>query len=162
MLKKILWFLLIALIIIQFFHPARNISKADQPNNIAKAHAIPADVNTILGKACMDCHSNNTRYLWYFNIQPVDWWLTKHINEGKQNLNFDEFNNKSPRYRFNHLGEVIEQVKKNEMPISSYTWIHKDAILTDQEKNALMNWAEGIRTEMKSQYPPDSLARKKQ
>jgi len=60
------------------------------------------------------------------------------------------------------LGEVIEQVKKNEMPISSYTWIHKDAILTDQEKNALMNWAEGIRTEMKSQYPPDSLARKKQ
>jgi hypothetical protein len=161
MIKKILWILLIALIIIQFFHPSRNISKAEHPNSIAKAHVIPADVKTILDKACMDCHSNNTRYLWYFKIQPLDWWLTKHINDGKKHFNFDEFNNRSPRYRFNHLEEVIDQVKKNEMPISSYTWIHKDAILTEQEKNTLINWAEGIRTEMKSKYPADSLMRKR-
>src|SRR5262245_33831528 len=121
MLKLILWVLLIALVVIQFFHPARNISKVDQPNSIAKTNTIPPDVKTILDKACMDCHSNNTRYLWYFHIQPVDWWLTNHINEGKRELNFDEFNNRSARYRFNKLGAAIEQVKKNEMPINSYT-----------------------------------------
>jgi hypothetical protein len=160
MFKKILWVLLIILIIIQFIHPARNISKGEQPNNIAKAYAVPADVKTILDKACMDCHSNNTRYLWYFKIQPVDWWLTHHINEGKGGLNLDEYTSKSLRYQYNKMEDVIEQLKNNEMPLNSYTWIHKDARLTDQEKNTLMNWAEGIRAELKAKYPEDSLKRK--
>jgi hypothetical protein len=160
MIKKILWVLLIILIIMQFIHPARNISKGEQPNNIAKAYAIPPDVKTVLDKACMDCHSNNTRYLWYFHLQPVDWWLTKHINEGKRELNFDEFANKSPRYQFNKMENLIDQVKKGEMPLKSYTWIHKDAILTDEEKKAITSWAEGVRTELRAKYPEDSLKRK--
>ena len=160
MFKKILWFLLIVLIVIQFIHPARNISKAEQPNNIATVYNVPADVKTILDKACMDCHSNNTRYRWYFHIQPLDWWLTNHINDGKRGLNFDEFTNKPLRFQYNKLGDVSEMIKKKEMPLDSYTWIHKDAILTDQEKSTITNWAEGIRTEMKAKYPEDSLKRK--
>ena len=148
------------LIIMQFIHPARNISKGEQPNNIAKTYAIPPDVKTVLDKACMDCHSNNTRYLWYFHLQPVDWWLTKHINEGKRELNFDVFANKSPRYQFNKMENLIDQVKKGEMPLKSYTWIHKDAILTDEEKKAITSWAEGVRTELRAKYPEDSLKRK--
>jgi len=160
MVKKILLVLLAILIIIQFIHPSRNISKVDQSNNITKAYTVPPDVKTILDKACMDCHSNNTRYLWYFKTQPVDWWLTKHINEGKRGLNFDEYANKSLRYQYNKLGDVTEMVKKGEMPLNSYTWIHKDAILTDQEKKTLINWSEGIRNEMKAKYPADSLKKR--
>jgi hypothetical protein len=160
MIKRILLFLLVILVVIQFIHPAKNISNGDQPNNIAKAYNVPADVKIILDKACMDCHSNNTRYPWYSKIQPVDWWLTKHINEGKRGFNFDEYTNKSLRYQFNKMGDVTELVKKNDMPLDSYTWIHKDAILNDQEKTALINWSEGIRNEMKAKYPADSLKRK--
>ena len=46
------------------------------------------------------------------------------------------------------------------MPLNSYLWIHKDAILTEKEKNALINWADGITSEMKAKYPPDSLSEK--
>jgi hypothetical protein len=162
MFRKILWVLVIVLIIIQFIHPARNISKAEQPNSIAKSYNIPVDVKTILDKACVDCHSNNTRYLWYFKIQPVDWWLTHHITEGKRELNFDEYTNRSIRYQYNKLEEVEKQIKEGEMPLYSYTWIHKDAVLSEQEKSAVINWAEAIRSEIKAKYPPDSLARKKQ
>ena len=161
MFKKILLTLLIIFVLIQFIHPAKNKSTADQPYSIAKAHNIPADVQAVLDKACMDCHSNNTRYPWYSKIQPVDWWLTNHINDGKKGLNFDEFTNKSLRFQYNRLGDVIDLVKKNEMPLNSYTWIHKDAILTDAEKNSLINWSEAIRNEMKAKYPADSLIRKK-
>src|SRR6266542_16295 len=138
MLKKILLVLAIVLVIIQFIHPARNISKNDQPNNIANGYNVPADVKTILDKTCMDCHSNNTRYLWYFKIQPVDWWLTHHITEGKRGLNFDDYTNRSIRYQYNKLEEVQKQVKEGEMPLNSYTWIHKDAILNEQEKNTII------------------------
>ncbi len=162
MFKKILSALIVVLVIIQFIHPARNISKPDQPNNIAKTYNVPDDVKSILDKACMDCHSNNTRYLWYFKIQPVDWWLTHHITEGKRELNFDEYTNRSIRYQYNKLEEVQKQVKEGEMPLNSYTWIHKDALLNGQEKNTIIDWAESIRKEIKSKYPVDSLVRKRQ
>lgn len=161
MFKKILLILLLLLVIIQFIHPSRNISKGDQPDNIAHAFNVPAEVKTILDKACMDCHSNNTRYPWYFKIQPVDWWLTHHVNEGKRELNFDEYTNKTLRYQYHKMESTVDQVKKGEMPLDSYLWMHKDATLSEEEKNVLINWAHGITNEMKAKYPADSLIRKK-
>jgi len=161
MLKKILLAVLVIFIVIQFIHPSRNISQGEQPGNIAHAFNVPVEVKTILDKACMDCHSNNTRYRWYFKIQPLDWWLTNHINEGKDELNFDEYRNKPLRYQYHKMESTVDQVKKGEMPLDSYLWVHKDAILTETEKNLLINWAQGITSEMKAKYPADSLMRKK-
>src|ERR1051326_4146752 len=162
MFKKILLALLVLLIIIQFIHPSRNISNGEQPNNISHAFNVPADVKTILDKACMDCHSNNTRYRWYFKIQPVDWWLTNHIHDGKGELNFDEFTNTPLRFQYHKMETTADQVKKGEMPLNSYLWIHKDAVLSEPEKSTLIGWAQGITNDMKAKYPPDSLQRKKQ
>lgn len=161
MIKKIFIFLLLALIIIQFFHPKPNKASGEQANFFGKVYPIPQDVKPILEKACNDCHSNNTRYPWYSNIQPVDWWLTKHINDGKRQLNFDDFVNRSLRYQYNKIGEIAKQVKEGEMPLNSYTWIHKDAILNDGEKTTLINWANTLKDSMEAKYPIDSLKRKK-
>jgi hypothetical protein len=161
MLKKILLFLLAILIIIQFVHPKRNKTNGMQTNYIGKMHAVPEDVHSILAKACLDCHSNNTRYPWYCKFQPFDWWIAGHIKDGKKELNLDEFANRSPRYRYNKMKETVDQVKENEMPINSYLWIHKDAKLTADEKLKLINWATAIMDSMKAKYPLDSLVRKK-
>jgi hypothetical protein len=59
------------------------------------------------------------------------------------------------------MEEVIEQVKEGEMPLNSYTWIHKDAKLTDEEKTKLTNWAQSVMDEMKQTLPADSLIRPK-
>ena len=161
MLKKILLLLLAALIIIQVFHPKRNKTEGEQPDYIGKLYPVPEDVHSILARACLDCHSNNTRYPWYCNFQPVDWWIAKHINDGKKDLNLDEFIKRSLRFQYNKMKDVVDLVKKEEMPLNSYTWIHKDAKLSMTEKNILVNWANAIRDSMKAKYPIDSLVRKK-
>ncbi|MFV0605218.1 MAG: heme-binding domain-containing protein [Niabella sp.] len=161
MAKKIFWVLLVAFIVIQFFKPAKNKSEGTQLNNIEALYPIPADVKTILQKACNDCHSNNTSYPWYNNIQPVAWWLEHHVNEGKRELNLDEFANTSLRRQYHKLEEIEEQIKKGDMPLPSYTWIHKDAVLTDAEKNAVYAWVSDVRGKMEAAYPMDSLVRKK-
>jgi hypothetical protein len=161
MVKKILLFLLTALVVIQFIHPKSNKAKGDQPYHISKTFPIPGDVKSILSKACNDCHSNNTRYPWYSNIQPVDWWMDKHIRKGKKGLNLDEYTNKRLRYQYHKMEELIDMVKEGEMPLNSYTWIHKDAILSQAEKNTLLNWANSVMDTMKAKYPTDSLIRKK-
>ena len=161
MIKKILLALLVILIIMQFFHPPRNIMQGAMPNHISKQHTISPEVKTILEKACNDCHSNYSTYPWYSKVQPIDWWMTHHIIEGKRELNFDEFTTYSLRKQYHKLEEVMKEVKDGEMPLNSYTWIHKDAVLTSAEKEALINWAGSIREEMKNKYPIDSLERRK-
>ncbi len=161
MIKKILLFLLAALIIIQFIHPKPNKAKGDQPNYIGKAFHVPDDVKSILTKACLDCHSNNTRYPWYSNIQPVDWWMNGHLKKGKKGMNLDEYTNKRLRYQYRKMEDIIEQLKEGEMPLNSYTWIHKNAILSPDEKKILTTWANSIMDTLKAKYPMDSLMRKK-
>ena len=158
-LKTIGWLLLIALVAIQFFHSKKNIHEGDQPNAISKKFPVSAGVKIILDKACMDCHSNNTRYPWYNNIQPVAWWLNNHIVDGKKELNFDEYINKRPRFQYRRMEQTIDLVKKGEMPLDSYTWIHKDAILSEDEKTKLFDWAQSVMDTLKTQYPIDSLRR---
>ena len=160
-LKKIGIVLLIALVLIQFFHPKRNNSEGPQPNYIGNAYAIPADVKTILTKACNDCHSNDTRYPWYCNIQPVDWWTAKHVRNGKKAINFDEYTNRPLRYQYHKMEETIEMVEDGKMPLNSYLWIHKDAKLTAGEKKAVIGWANSVMDTLKARYPIDSLVRPK-
>lgn len=160
--KKIAYLLLAVLVIIQFFRSSKNINTTPSAttNDISKLYPVPENVLGILKTSCYDCHSNNTYYPWYNNIQPVAWWLNNHVEEGKREINFNEFSSYQVRRQYKKMEEVIEQVKEDEMPLSSYTLIHTDAKLNQEQKIALTNWAESIRKDMESKYPPDSLKRK--
>jgi hypothetical protein len=159
--KKILLFLLIILVVIQFFRPKKNISTELMPNTIAAVYTVPDSVERVLKVACYDCHSNNTRYPWYNNIQPVAWWLNNHVNEGKKELNFDEFKSFTPRRQYNKMKSLVREINQDGMPLDSYTWIHKDAILDPAQKQLLVSWAKDIEHQMEKTYPPDSLTKKK-
>jgi len=161
MFRKIMLVLLAALIVIQFFHPKKNKAEGPQPNYIGNTFAVPEEVKSIMGKACNDCHSNNTRYPWYASIQPVHWWLNKHVVEGKKKINFDEYTHRPLRYQYHKMEEVIDLVKEGEMPLNSYTWTHKDAKLTEEERSKITGWAQSVMDSMKAKYPIDSLVRKK-
>ena len=154
--------LLAVLIIIQFFHPAKNVSgsSAIVSNDISKVYHVPDNVQVILKASCYDCHSNNTRYPWYSKIQPVAWWLNDHILEGKKEINFSEFALYRIRRQYRKMEEIIKQVKDDEMPLSPYTLIHRNATLSKDQKLSLTNWASAIRDTIKANYPADSLIRK--
>ena len=138
-----MFFLFAVLVIIQFFHPAKNDSK-DYTKDIANVYPVSDTIKKILEKACNDCHSNSTNYPWYSNFQPVAWWLQDHINEGKNHLNFSVFATYSLKRQAHKLHEVAEIIEEEEMPLSSYTLIHKEAILTKEEKNTFINWAKSL------------------
>jgi hypothetical protein len=144
----------------QFFRPPKNLSTALPSHDISTIYPVPQHVNTILEKACNDCHSNNTNYPWYAHVQPIAWWLNDHIKDGKRHLNFNEFASYRPRKQYRKLEETIDEVKEGGMPLESYTFIHRNAKLTDEEKTALINWADGLRATMEYKFPKDSLLRK--
>lgn len=148
MIRKILLLAGVVLIAIQFFRPAKNQSEGIAATDISKAYTVPDEVQAIFKKACNDCHSNNTTYPWYHHVQPVAWWLQHHVNEGKQELNLSEFATYKPGKQHHKLEELVEQVKKGEMPLPSYTWVHREAILSQAEKETLAAWAEKLRQQI--------------
>ncbi len=139
--KKIGLAVLALLVVIQFIHPKKNISQEILETDITKVNTVPDDVLQILKTACYDCHSNNTVYPWYNNIQPVAWWLNKHVNNGKRHLNFSEFGNYNTKKANHKLDEIIETLEKDEMPLFSYVIIHRDAKLNDAQKKLVIDWA---------------------
>lgn len=138
---KILLALLIVLIAIQFIQPAHNTNGRAMQGDITKHFSVPADVQNILKTSCYDCHSNNTNYPWYANIQPLGSLLAKHIKDGKAELNFDEFGSYSKRRQASKFKAIANNVKDGSMPLSSYTLMHKDARLSKDNKELLIEWA---------------------
>jgi hypothetical protein len=138
--KKIILTFCIVFIAIQFIQPAHNKSGELLPVDFTKVYPIPNNVQTILQNACYDCHSNNTNYPWYSNIQPMAWMMKRHIDNGKEKLNFSEFGSYSSRRQISKLKGIANQIKDDEMPISSYKAMHKKANLTKEEKSLVMDW----------------------
>jgi hypothetical protein len=142
--KVIKWSLMIiavVLIIIQFFRPEKNISSGVSDQDISKHYSVPAKVLAVLQRSCYDCHSNNTAYPWYNNIQPFAWILADHVKEGKEELNFSTFASYTPKKAAHKLDEVIGEIEESEMPLSSYTIIHRNAVLSAQEIKMIHDWA---------------------
>lgn len=79
--------------------------------------------------------------MWYENIQPIGWWIANHINEGKRELNFSELNSYKDKRKSHEFEEIGEMVGEGEMPMESYTWIHGNAKLNDEQARLLINWA---------------------
>ena len=139
--KKIAVIGLILFLLMQLYQPARNIAlEQDITANFTKVYNVPKNVATILKSSCYDCHSNNTNYPWYSNIQPTRFLMENHIKEGKENLNFSEWRNYSSRKQNNKLDRIVKEIKSNEIPLKSYTLIHKNAILTPTQKEEVINW----------------------
>jgi hypothetical protein len=162
MIKKIFYGLGAILILIQLIHPEKNESD-DQTHNISTKYAVPSDVQHLLTVSCNDCHSNKTIYPWYNNIQPVAWMLNHHVTDGKRHLNFSSFTTLPIAIQNHKLGEIIETVEEKEMPDGSYTLfgLHKEATLTAEQRELIINWAKTQMDTLKATYPADSLKMKK-
>lgn len=138
--KKTLTGLLLITVAVQFYRPAQNSGPSEISSHISKVVPVPDQVNGILKKACYDCHSNNTRYPWYAQIQPVNCYVNKHIKAAKAELNFDNFKEYSTRKQISKLRAIENSLEDNTMPIASYTLIHKNAILSKAEKKLVTAW----------------------
>jgi hypothetical protein len=159
--KKIVLALAAVFVILQFFRPEKNTG-GSTTNNIAKSFSIPPGVQTVLQRSCYNCHSNNTVYPWYEEVQPVGWFLAKHIRDGKRGLNFDEYTSYRLMKQYRRFQDIIDNVEAGDMPLPSYLLIHRSDKLSSSEKDELIQWCTAMRDSMKAKYPADSLQRRPQ
>jgi hypothetical protein len=146
MFKKIAYTLLIALILIQFFRIDRKNPPVVKAVEFATVNNTPNGVKNILQNSCYDCHSNETKYPWYSNVQPIAWWIKHHINEGRKELNFSEWGNYSNSKKSKKIEECIEMIQKQEMPPAYYTFMHAAAKPDDSRNKLLIYYFNGLQS----------------
>lgn len=127
----VLGILLVGFVLIQFIPYGRDHTNPAVVNEPAWPDTETRDIAVA---ACYDCHSNETVWPWYSNIAPVSWLIAHDVEEGRQHLNFSEWEN-SP-YAVN---EVNEMVSSGEMPPFYYAMMHSGAQLTDAQRQMLMD-----------------------
>lgn len=137
--------LLVVFLGIQLYRPARTNPAIDQSQTIEAHVQIPPEVSSILARSCNDCHSNKTAWPWYSNVTPVSWWVTDHVNHGRNDLNMSEWG-RLPRDRQERkLREICDEVMDGHMPLPSYLPMHSSARLSEQDKKTLCDWSDAER-----------------
>ncbi|MEY8867938.1 MULTISPECIES: heme-binding domain-containing protein [Flavobacteriaceae] len=144
-LKKLLLVLLLIFVVAQFFGPEKNEGDLVSLNAFYEETNPSDNVKLILKEACLDCHSNVTRYPWYSKITPVNYWMAEHVNNGKRHFNVSNWDTLSVKRKDHKFEELIEMVEDKEMPLESYTWGHPEAKLTDTQIKDLIDWAKQVR-----------------
>lgn len=147
-LKIILLILVVAFVGIQFIPTNFNQSNRVPETDFVTVNNPPKNIKNTLQNSCYDCHSNNTNYPWYNKIQPVAWFLEDHIKEGKSELNFNNWTTYSSRRKNSKLRSIISQVEDDEMPLSSYTFVHTEAKFSKSEKKEFITYMEKLKSNL--------------
>lgn len=139
--NKILVVLISLFMVSQFLSPKKNQSGLYAVNQFFLDTNTSKEVQILLKEACFDCHSDQTDYPWYNSITPINYWLNSHIKGGKKHFDVSKWFSYSDNRKVHKLEELVEEVKERKMPLKSYTWTHKSAVLDQNQINSLVNWA---------------------
>ena len=153
--KKLLKLVVVALsllfVAVQFIRPARVNPPVVDGHSIEELTALTPQASEVLKRSCMDCHSNRTAWPWYSNVAPVSWFVIDHVNHGRTHLNFSEWRGYERVEAEQRLDAICSFSKGGVMPLDSYTWIHRTAILSDEDRKALCDWTESERKRLAAQ-----------
>ena len=111
----------------------------DNPPSVQEPNWDSAQTRELAARACYDCHSNTTVWPWYSNIAPVSWLVQRDVDEGREHLNFSDWNQSHAEHGHEEgeVEELGEVVLEGEMPPPNYLLTHPEARLTQAELAAL-------------------------
>jgi Haem-binding domain len=139
-LKRLTIALLLVLVAIQIFQPARTNPPIDPKREIHASLAVDPAVANVFQRSCNDCHSHRTEWPWYSRVAPVSWLVVSDVNRGRKSLNFSEWARYRPEEQQKLISEICKEVSEGEIPGLSYTLLHRSAKLSADDVTAICRW----------------------
>jgi hypothetical protein len=90
----------------------------------------------ILQQSCYQCHSTGGSAPWYAAVSPT--YLA--ANSARGVLNFSDWQTYDAQKKADALKSIQQSVSAGSMPPGDYTALDHSARLTDDQKQALLNW----------------------
>jgi hypothetical protein len=139
-LRRILIAAAVLLLAAQFIPADCNNPPADPAKHMYAVEGAPAGIRSILNRSCTDCHSSETRWPWYSHVAPVSWVVASDVHEARRKMNLSEWGNYPEKKRDHEMEEICNEIIDGGMPDSKYTWIHRAARVSQEEREAVCQW----------------------
>lgn len=98
---------------------------------------IPEEVNSIIRNSCFNCHSTETNLEWYDKFTPANFFVYDHIRKGRNAMDFSKWDSLAPAQQNAKLYYALNKILEGEMPLPSYTAIHRNAELSARDIQVL-------------------------
>ena len=148
--RPFLLVLVLAFIAVQFVPFDHTNPPFDPKLVVDRQVQVPPEVKAILDRSCKDCHSDETAWPWYTRVAPASWLLASHVRDAREQMNLSEWGAMNADAAQDVLVEVCRKVKKGQMPLPSYTWIHREAVLSPSDVTTLCTWSDATRKALKA------------
>lgn len=143
--KHILLAVILVLVTAQLIPLSRENPPVTLAQTIYSVHPMPATVHSILERSCNDCHSNETRWPWYSHVAPVSWLVVHDVQAGRRHINFSQWAAYPDKKKVDRLEQICDQVTNGDMPDGWYAFVHRNSRLTQDQREAVCEWAETAR-----------------
>jgi mono/diheme cytochrome c family protein len=130
------WWLTVLVLAVGLFAVIQLVPyRVDNPPVVNEPNWDSPQTRALAVAACFDCHSNESKPLWFEKVAPLSWWITNHVKEGRSALNFSEWGTSGQ----GESDDIVEAVRNGGMPPSNYTWfgLHNAAQLTPKQRQQL-------------------------
>jgi len=111
---------------------------------------IPQSAVDVLAHACINCHSEKTRWPWYSYVAPVSWLVENDVKRARGRLNlsrWDRLDTAEQRLRLTAIATVIEN---REMPLHRYVVFHPEVKLSADDSVQVIEWTRAERRRLRA------------
>jgi len=141
--KRILKYLGIVVVVLFIASQLLPVERSNPP--VTGLVDAPEEVMTTLRRSCWDCHSNETEWPWYAYVAPMSLRVAQHVRSGRRHVNFTEWDSYDAEELEEAYEDIAEEMEKGGMPLSDYLLIHREAKLTQAERDRIASWADAAR-----------------
>ncbi len=111
---------------------------------------IPPSVLDVFAQACINCHSERTRWPWYSQVAPASWLVENDVKRAREHLNlsrWDSFDGAEQRVLLTAIATVVEN---REMPLHRYLVFHPDVKLSAEDSVQVIEWTHAERRRLRA------------
>ncbi len=98
-------------------------------------------IEPILKRSCYDCHSNASRYPWYYKIPGIRGMIDNDIREARKHLVLSSrFPFGGPHRPEDQLSDMREEIEGGGMPLWSYRVMHWNSSIEGTAQDSVFQW----------------------
>jgi hypothetical protein len=111
---------------------------------------ISPSVVDVFAHACINCHSERTRWPWYSHVAPVSWLVENDVKRAREHLNLSRWDNLDAAEQRLLLTAIATVIENREMPPRRYVVIHAEAKLSPDDSVQVVEWTHAERRRLRA------------
>lgn len=111
---------------------------------------IPASVVDVFAHACINCHSEKTRWPWYSHVAPVSWLVEHDVKRARERLNLSRWDRLDAAEQRLLLTAIATVIENREMPLHRYVVFHPEVKLSADDSDQVIEWTQAERRRLQA------------